>query len=46
VTFNFRGAQAGLPYDFSVEIYGNSAVTVKMSMALVAMLILLFNLLK
>lgn len=46
VTFNFKGAQAGLPYDFNVEIYGNSAVTVKMSMALLAMLILLFNLLK
>jgi hypothetical protein len=46
VTFNFKGARAGSPYDFKVEIYGNSAVTVKLSVVLLALLFSLFNLLR
>ncbi|XP_070495075.1 uncharacterized protein [Chironomus tepperi] len=47
VTIDFRGPYPGEPYDFNVEIFGNSmAVTLKVSITLVAMLILLFNLLR
>ncbi|XP_070494962.1 uncharacterized protein [Chironomus tepperi] len=46
VTFNFRGSRAGAPYLFKVEIFGNSSVTVKMSMTLIIMLTLIYNLIK
>ncbi|CAG9798238.1 unnamed protein product [Chironomus riparius] len=46
VTFNFRGSRAGGPYDFNIEIFGNSSVSVKLSMALVAVLSLLFSFLR
>jgi len=35
VTFNFRGPNPGEPYDFNIEIFGNTAVTMKLSIVLV-----------
>jgi hypothetical protein len=46
VTFTFRGAGVGRAYDFNIEIFGNNAAVMKMSMIAVILSTILFILLK
>lgn len=46
VTFNFKGAGVGRAYDFNIEIFGNSAAAIKLSMILVILSTFIFVLLK
>lgn len=46
VTFNFKGDKAGEPYDFNLELYGNSAESGKLSMILMILSGILYALLK
>lgn len=46
VTFNFKGVGAGGSYDFSVEIFGNSATAVNFSVLIVMLSSILFIIFK
>jgi hypothetical protein len=35
VSFDFRGPNPGEPYDINIEIFGNSAATMKLSIVFV-----------
>ena len=42
VTFNFKGTEAGRPYDFNIELFGNSATSMKMSLFAIILSSILF----
>ena len=42
VIFNFKGSEAGKPYDFRLEIFSNNAATLKLSIFLAIFCIILF----
>ena len=46
VIFSFKGTQVGRPFDFNIEIFGNNAGTLKLSLVLVVLLSMLFCIFK
>ena len=46
VTFNFKGTEAGSPYDFNIEIFGNSAASMKISLFAIILSSILYILFK
>ncbi|CAG9798241.1 unnamed protein product [Chironomus riparius] len=46
VIFNFKGTDAGRPYDFNIELFGNSASAVKISVFVMIVSSILFILVK
>lgn len=46
ITFDFRGPNPGEPYDFKIEIFGNSAVLMNLSIILGLMSSILLALIK